>query len=93
MPAALADRPQVAPWAEPYWRAFLDLARERHPGPPPRPIPLAAIRAWLAWEQVGDPALRDEFRRIVILLDTAWLDHAARSRSPAAGSSKGDDRP
>ncbi len=82
-PPALADRPEVAPWAEPYWRAFLDLARERDPGPPPRPITLGAVRDWLAEEQVADPVVRGEFRRIVTLLDAAWLDRAlARSTDP-----------
>lgn len=76
MPAPLADRPEIAPWAESYWRAFLDLARERHPGPPPHPITLQQIRTWLDEEQVSEPRLRDEFRRIVTLLDAAWLDRA-----------------
>ncbi len=81
-PPALADRPEVQPWAEPYWRCFLDLARERPPGPPPAAIPLAALRHWLAEEGIACPLARAEFRRIVGDLDDAWLAHARTLSRP-----------
>ncbi|BBK44022.1 hypothetical protein STVA_40420 [Allostella vacuolata] len=86
MPAALAARPEIAPWAEPYWRAFLDLARERPPGPPPGPIPLSAVREWLAEERIDDPGLRAEFREIVGLLDQAWIAHVTTADATAKES-------
>ena len=82
MPPALAARPEVAPWAEPYWRCFLDLARERPPGAPPAAIPLVALRHWLAEEGIACPLARGEFREIVALLDDAWLAHARKAAQP-----------
>ncbi|MGE0724923.1 MAG: hypothetical protein AB7O45_11135 [Alphaproteobacteria bacterium] len=81
--SALDARPTVDPWAEPYWRAFLDLARERHP--PLAPIPLSAVRAWLDEEQIDDPAERAAFREIVARLDGQWLERARRA--------SGEERP
>ncbi|BBK30587.1 hypothetical protein EDC65_1974 [Stella humosa] len=84
VPPALASRPEIAPWADPYWRAFLDLSRERLPA---GAIPLAAIRTWLDEEQVRDPVLRGEFRELVVALDQQWL---AASRPADAGTVQGE---
>lgn len=81
-PPALGARPELAPWAEPYWRCFLDLARERPSGTPPSAIPLAALRHWLAEEGVVCPVARAEFREIVAALDDAWLAHARKTAQP-----------
>ncbi len=72
----------MAPWAEPYWRCFLELARERPPGPPPAAISLAALRHWLDEEGIAYPLARGEFREIVAHLDDAWLAHARKAAQP-----------
>ncbi|MCC7271405.1 MAG: hypothetical protein IT561_01975 [Alphaproteobacteria bacterium] len=75
----------MAPWAERFWTAFLELSRERPRAAAPQPIALGALRAWLDEEEIRDPVLRGEFREIVTLLDAAWLERAGRAADDREG--------
>jgi len=83
-PPALARRPQVDPWAEPYWLAFLALSHHRPLGVAgASPIPVGEIRAWLDEEGIADPVARGEFRAVLAALDAAWLaHHRSKEASP-----------
>lgn len=91
VPAALADRPELFDDLEPIARAFSLLSSSRpmiagFGGVVPSAIPLAEMLAYCQMFAVED---RDEFVRLIHVMDDAYQTHVAKKRRDRSTAATG----
>ena len=92
VPSKIANRPEIKPGLELYWKAFQDLSSDRDVGMGIGPIPWVSVHAWGARNHIWG----DNFERLVMVirgLDSIYMDKQGKKSKGKIGKSKSFSKP
>jgi hypothetical protein len=87
LPERIANKPEIKPGLELYWKAFQDLSSDRDVGMGVGPIPWTAMHNWAARNHIRG----DDFERLVMVLrglDAVYMDKQGKKARGKMGKSK-----
>lgn len=87
LPDKIANRPQLIPGLELYWRAYADMTSDREVGMGVGPIPWTAMHLWAVRHNIRG----DDFDRLVLVLrgmDAVFMAHQAKKQKKGSKSKR-----